>query len=427
MFARPGASSSKWLFQLPSLSRCLVVHASQFQHILGAADPTGNAYAGDPLAMVSLKKRGMLLETFVRTIICDLHPHMKDEDARSQTRRVDGRRLCSHQEPWDWTLGGRRIESKSAQLCDYAKSDTWRVDFRGVKLALDGQRNEQPFDDLYLLIYTPSGFAVLRHDLKTGVQRDGLRTALEGYRVSVVGSTNQSWEAAVSTILAKLIKRGSCELLCWVDMKDPRTHDLYAGARKHLALQGTFLGSPLNGVAAVRRGHRIQQMAVEIDQMTNPEAVIQVVRKDTRRAGNMRASNNAAVDWIRDGIGVEIKHAQPSFCSRDRAWHCTFSGIKTTLAGVPQGRHFDELWLALYSPCGITFWRHPVDYEGLAPCGKLTALRGSSMELRASRKASDLQEAVSHMKSKLGAAGCTLLATVWWDEHDCGTADSAHG
>ena len=72
-----------------------------------------------------------------------------------------------HMTLYDFLLGSRRVEVKSARMA-WSSTCGWYVRFPGINLA-HAQRPECAFDDLYLVILSPSGLHLVQHDLVTGV------------------------------------------------------------------------------------------------------------------------------------------------------------------------------------------------------------------------------------------------------------------
>ena len=160
------------------------------------------------------------------------------------------------------------------------------------------------------------------------------------------------------------------------------------------------------------RGHRIQQIGLEIDRLRNPSARFAIPTDEMAESGVRRGRHNASVDWVRDDVKVELKHAKVRYHQRDR-WLVDFSGIKAGMADRQRTQHFDELWLAMYSPCDLHFLKHPPCYDFLSSAGLRTEVDGQQLAVYGSRGA-HVSDAVENMKLKLYARGCTSLATVRW-------------
>ena len=297
---------------------------------------------------------------------------------------------------------------KSAQLTFDKCHNTWRVVFRCVKFARDGCRDLQPFDDLYLVIFAPSGLHILLHDQETGVARAGVATKACGHNILVRGSCGETWAEALPTILQKMQHRGCCEIVARLSAADPLTQALYTRLRQESvsACEETYRHIPMSLMNPSIRGQRVQQVGMEIDRIQNPTAFFSQPHDEKTITGARRGKANASVDWRRDDVRVEVKHGKVALQSRD-GWQAQFSNIKT------DSPDFDELWLALYSPCGLYFLKHPPCYTSLASTGVLTKMAGKKLIIYGGRGL-DVQDAVHNIKMKLQAHGCELHATVAW-------------
>ena len=402
-------TKNKRCIQGPCGRRYLVLPVSHFQHIIDDIAPTCVPYAGDPLALTSPSRRGKLLEALVRDVLVQAGGAAYGHSAISNKCCVNGRRRGLHQAEWDWTLSGRKIEVKSSQLGFDKCNKTWRVYFAGVKLARDGYRDLQPFDDLYLAIYAPSGFSILLHDQETGVTPAGALTKAKGHDIVVRGSCGETWTGALATILQKMMHRGCCKLVAQVSTADPLAQALYTRLRQEsiAALEEAYREVPMSLMNPTVRGRRVQRIGMAIDQMQNPTAVFAKPRDGKTHNGFKRGETNASVDWKRDDMKVELKHAKVTFCSRAE-WQIRFSNVKADAAV------FDELWLAVYSPCGLYFLKHPPCYTSFGSRGVLTKITGRQLKVCAGRGL-DVQDAVDEIMMKLQARGCELLATVVWN------------
>ncbi|CAE7725862.1 unnamed protein product [Symbiodinium sp. CCMP2456] len=402
------------LIQSPCGHRCYILPASQFQHIIDDVGLSSLPYAGDPLALTSPSRRGKLLESLVRDVLGQTPPTDSDADASSIGCCVNGRRKGRHQAEWDLTVRGRKVEVKASSLSFDVQHSTWRVCFTCVKFARDGYRDFQPFDDLYLVIYSPSGFHILLHDQQTGVSTAGVRTQIHGHNIFVRGSRNETWTDALPTILHKMLQDGQCKLVAHVSMRESRAQALYARLSEEstAAFENVYYDIPLGKMNPVIRGHRIQQIGLEIDRLRNPSAQFGIPTDEIAESGIRRGRHNATVDWVRDDVKIELKHAKVRYHPRGE-WMVEFSGIKAGMADRQQTQQFDELWLAMYSPCGLHFLKHPPCYDFLSSTGLRTEVHGRRLAVCGSRGA-HVSDAVEGIKLKLYARGCTSLATVRW-------------
>ena len=371
------------------------------------------AYGDDPLANVSGKRRGMLLESLARGILERLHPQSLSADAESALSCRDGHRRSSQMAEWDFSFGGRRIEVKSAMLCFHKTRQVWSVTFHGIKLTQNRCRHSQPFDDLYLLIYTPAEFYLIRHDLQTGVTSTGVATAAAGHAIRVYGQVGQAaWNTAMKTILDKMLLSGTCELVSKVARTDPMVSKLYSELlQKARQLQDkVYEGIPMNTMSTSARGSRIQRIALEFDKVNHAGSTFTDASGEPTAHHCMRRSiNNAAVDWIRDGVRVEVKSAKVVFDPNLRRWQCVFRRIQDR-----SKLRFHELWLGMYSPFGLDFFNHTSFRSGLSSAGLPSADAGRRLCLAARPQDACVEAAVQRMKAKLEAAGATPLFTLPW-------------
>ena len=94
-----------------------------------------------------------------------------------------------------------------------SKAALWTVQCQQVRLAF-GERAELAFDDLYLVILSPRGFHLIKHDLVTAVSTRGKLTEVQGHMIKMAGRTSTgSWKDALDDILWKLCERCGCSLL----------------------------------------------------------------------------------------------------------------------------------------------------------------------------------------------------------------------
>ena len=404
----------------PLLRRGLVVlDSSCFRHIIDPVSHSQAAYRGDMLARVSEKRRGMCLESLARETLERLYPGSTSADACSELMCYSGKHRPRHISEWDFTLGGRRIELKSAMLCFLPRRRTWSVSFTKVKLGTIEHERQQPFDDLYLLIYTPADFYLVKHDLQTHVSTAGIRTRLQGHTISVLGQSGQiSWEAALNTILDKLLLSGGCQLISRVPRSDPMVSALYRELSQSAGqLQDNLYDRiPMSTLSGSARATRIQRIALGFDQMQNADSTFATAHGEKTATGRRRGTSNAAVDWVRDGVRVEVKSSKVCFDRRSQLWYCTFSGIKESEEDSCGGTmlYFDELWLAIYSPCGLDFFKHASYRSSLVYSGACTGFTGRRMFVYASTRDTYMEAAVGRIKAKLEAAGAQPVLSLLW-------------
>ena len=392
--------------------RLVVLSSAQFQHIIANEGHTSWAYASNPLAKVSHSQRGLMLEGFAWQVLEKVHLKGTCEHANKRSQR-----LCAggRRSEFDFLFMGRRLELKTSQLCYCAYKMCWRVRFLGVKLATDGYRAHQPFDDLYLLIFAPDGFYLIKHDLQTGVSTQGVRTACQGHMIHLAGRRGQTWQEALQTILSRLTSQGSGELISYTANSHPLAQALYSelSDREADPLTQVYKGIPLGTFNPILRAQRIQQIALEVDRMQNPGSTFENASGEISPGGIRRGRSNAAVDWVRDGTRVEVKSCKLYFSCRK--WKCTFFSIKEGLTGDGRNSYFDELWLAIYSPCGLDFFKHREWHTRLRRSGERTAALGKTLEICGPIDERCPSSALKHIKARFEEEGAEPQCTVQWD------------
>ena len=412
----PGIARSYRCAALPASCRQLVVLPSScFQHIIDDVGDTTAAFASDQLSITSPYRRGHLLEDLANRVLERLHPGCCVQDPPASATSSTGQPGGKGKADWDGTFQGRRLEFKTAQLSYQRSRSRWQLAFHDVKFARDG-RASQPFDDLYLLAYAPDGFYLLKHDLATGITSCGGRNATRGHRISVSSHTGQSWREAMCTILAKLMSTGTCKLLAIISKADPLVQAMYcrlSGLNCSLA-STVYEGIPWSTMSPALRAHRVERIGVELDQLLNPRSAFSTAAGEVTSRGCRRGVSNAAVDWVRDSTRVEVKSAKMMFDVRQPRWVCYFSKIKLPGCGDSCSIYFDELWLAVYSPLGIHFFKHWGWRDRLYGKRRL-AVEGTALSVCGRRNDLDFRSALKDMRGNLEAAGAELHAVVLWE------------
>ena len=378
--------------------------ASQFQHIIGDFGRTSEAYArhaGRALSLLSESRRGTILQKFCRYKLSTLHPDSKFEEPAVGSR-CDGRRRSANQSEWDFTMDGRRIECKSGQMSWDRHLKCWRVCFHRIKFPLPGVRDCASFDDLYLTIFSPDSLHIIKHDFRMGVSTSGKRTESSGHCIYVNAPKDEEcWCSARSQILRKLLT--SCTLVAHVDLAVSELSNWFPHQVTSLSVpqDHAYEGVPLVGMSNALRGLRIEKIALKVDRSLHPNSSF--LLSDRR------------VDWIRDGVGVEVKASQMYFNFSRQTWVCKFQGIKYASKCGFDHTYFDELWLAIYSPCGIHFLKHPGGTAHFVDNGLQEQDSGKVIVVSAPKYVLDVREALKKMLEKMEAWGCQLFAEVLWD------------
>ena len=387
-------------------TRCFaaMLKAAEFQHIFDKVGVTHQVYAGNPLAAMSFSRRGLLLQEWGRHILESKNPNLSAAPAALGTC-INGTKRSTHNAKYDMLLGDKRVELKSAQLSWCQSKDSWVAMWRSIKFPFLNHRKTAPFDDLYLTLFCPNGLYFLKHDLKTAVSSDGIRTAELGHSITVVaGKQATSCEAATASVLHKLCSQGGCVQVGFGRVNDSFVQELLS-SHKNLG-DAFYRRTPLAFLNGPARGLLIQKLMCEIDKSVNGTSIFTLPKDQPTYRGleHSRGSGNTTVDWIRDGVRVEAKHARLCFNMKAQRWQCVFAAIKAEL--------FDELWLALYSPEGIDIYLHNPSLH-LTPSGIQTENLGHRIYLYGPAHELDPGRALEAIRSKL--SHCRHIATVSWD------------
>ena len=388
--------------------RCyLLLPASSFQHILRDTGRTNKAYighSGHELSLRSLKCRGMILSEFCKKELARQHPKSKFEEPTRGTC-CNGARRHATQVEYNFSRDGRKIKCKSAQMSWDNANKVWRLLFHGVKLPCPSVRDQAPFDDLYLIMFSPDSLHIIKHDLETGVRSAGKRTGSIGHQISVQGARGQEcWQRARSQILDKFLTKGRNTLVAQKDLSTMKVRSwLTQQMRAMTALHDhEYQGVPLSHMTPTVRGLRIEQIAFEVDQCLHPNCSF------------VKCSSSGTADWLRGGVRVEIKHGQMLLNKKAQFWRCKFQRIKCAHEGVRDMDSYDELWLAIYSPFGIHFLKHPGGKVHFCDTGVGQQAFGSDIDIYAPKHVLDVREALDEMLRKMKEWGCQPLATIPW-------------
>ncbi|CAE7238164.1 Slc35a3, partial [Symbiodinium microadriaticum] len=320
---RPNPIRAAWPVADPSLglgARQLVVPAREFKAILEGVGETSKAYAGNPLAQLCPKRRGQVLQNAVRQVLSQKHSDMQVEDPFPGIG-IRGTRLRPDQARYDFSIGGRRVECKSAQLCWYQAEVRWKAQFCGIKL------DQNQFDDLYLALFTPSNVLVLQHDLHTCMSRAGRHTAELGWRVTVGGRKHQTnWRDANVALAKQLFNADSnCRPVAVLQVNGPEISVALShasGSRSKQLADKFYKESPLQLANPSTRGLRIEAIAFELDKRMHPEAL--------------------------NGTRVEVKHGVLRFKDQRCVWTCSFTGIRSRRAGTDKDAKDRNCWTPLH-------------------------------------------------------------------------------
>lgn len=156
---------------------------------------THNAYIGVPLAGMSEKARGDVLEQVARRVMEEKLGLCANDPMHGTC--INGSKRGKNNAACDFVIGDRRVEVKSAQMRWDSHARCWTAHWQNIK--------RDAHDELVLVLYTPSGVHVFVHDGAYGVTTRGtLQTACGGV-VRVLASRNSASIAiATEALLTKM-------------------------------------------------------------------------------------------------------------------------------------------------------------------------------------------------------------------------------
>lgn len=380
--------------QKSSASLCcqpLLLRASEpeFKHLLEEG-PTEMVYSNSILGKMSTQEQGNLLQDWARQTLRKIHPERVFLDPEPGVR-CDGGRRSAYQAEYDFAMDEVRVEVKSSRLTWDLSKQVWLAAFWHIKLSC-GKRGDALFDDLYLVLASPSDLLLIKHDLCTGISSDGKRTETTGHKLTVYGGAGDSCREALDTILHKLCEENNCTVVARQSLCDAHLDVILAAHRD--CHQEVYCGIPLSNLSSAKRGLRIEGMALAIDRQLHPESEF--------------LHDAGLADWARDGVRVEMKSCKLVYCKTKLHWYCRFRSIK------PQC--FEELWLAIYSPQDVRFYKCSSTNDlGLITNGVRTEHFGLDVSVSVSRYEEDLLEALRVIETKLMSRGCMPVAVVEWE------------
>ena len=156
---------------------------------------TSQFYCEDPLASMSPQLRGLRVEKIVMEVDRLIHANSTFAEPGLEYA-IDGKRRGKHRASYDWIRDGKRIEVKHSQLSFNNRGCRWYCTFSCVRRAC--------FDELLLVIYSPRGLDIFKHDGSYG-----LSTARASQSISLCAGTRAlDWLSALQTIEAKLESNG---------------------------------------------------------------------------------------------------------------------------------------------------------------------------------------------------------------------------
>ena len=386
--------------QLPVERRPLVLKATEFQHFFEEG-PTEQVYANTPIAGLGQYQQGKMVEEWAKGVLQKQNFQAEISDPEPGICR-DGSRRGAYREEHDFLIGGRRVEIKSSRMAWSTTGGRWYVVFSKVKLPY-GERTQPAFDDLYLVVLSPKGVHLIKHDLVTGLSTCGKRTGVSGHMIRVHGSRGtKCWEDACGEILEKLCQRGGCSVVHEQPLSDLDFQEILS--ERVSPGQTAVAGIPMSSMSRQKKGNRIQEIGLALDRMLNPESAFSFT-------GGNRGTSNAPADWVRGSVRVELKSSVLTFDRSNNRWLCRFYCIKTVL--------FDELWLAIYTSVGIHYYRSKYGNScslGFVKAGVATKIDGHQLQFNGSCGELDPLEAFKTIEAKIISRGCELVAIVEWEK-----------
>ncbi|CAK0904865.1 unnamed protein product [Prorocentrum cordatum] len=361
---------------------------------------TADLFRGLPLAHLTPKSRGDILAAVARNVTGDLRKNKDRIKDPVPGLRVDGRQRPQCQAEYDWLCNGRRIECKSSQLQFNSRRSRWFFKFRAVKLSLQGHRAQDAFDDLVLVLYSPRRIYIYRHDLSTGLTTAGKLTPSRGHDIQIASTKTLCWRTGLESILAKLdAGTTACERVADLPLEDYRISHAISKRNAH-TMHNVYKNVPLASLSPPVRGLVLQRLAQEVDDVVS-------------QISSTPAGCSAVYDWSRNGVRVECKSSQLTWCMRKKVWQVMFAHVKI-VGNLRQNSVFDELHVVVFSPRGIYIYHHDLKL-GVSSAGVATQAEGCSIVVHASCKDVSWSDGLDSILSKLDRGGCRRLAHIHWD------------
>ena len=330
---------------------------------------THDAYVGVPLADLSSKARGDILECVVRRVLEQRACEAATDPVSSST--VSGRKRGRNSAAYDFGLCGRHVEVKSAQLKWDMHGRYWMAVWQAIK--------PDEHDDLYLALYTPSGVFLYLHDGVYGVSTNGKAQASSGGKVHAVGPRSELSIAKATAVV--------CEKLESMFVTHVPREQLDVSRRT--VTHDAYVGVPLANLSSKARGDILECVVRRVLEQRACEAATDPVASSTV-SGRKRGRNSAAYDFGLCGRRIEVKSAQLNW--NQRRWITEWQHIKPD--------EHDDLYLALYTPSGVYIYLHDGVY-GVTTSGKAQEASGGKVSAYGPRSEPSIEKATAVVCKKL--------------------------
>ncbi|CAK0872149.1 unnamed protein product [Prorocentrum cordatum] len=401
--------SGRSFFLAPQGVRHLILQASSFSNILQASNAnTSDVFAGAPLSTITPSLRGDVIAEVARQVDAEVNPRSIFERG-VLGNCCNGSRRGPNIMEYDWLRDGLRVECKSSKMSWVPSRKSWEFAFYHIKIAHGEARRVAAFDELLLVLYTPTHLYFYRHWGTFGLRSAGRLTSTVGHQLRISsGGGIEDWRLALKHVLGKLDDgANSCERLSIMPLADNRIQ--HALDSRCNVTQKIFNGCPLFEVTPATRGKRLEVLTRRVDRIVNPCAEMKWPDSGYCVGGLQRRGVHRAVcDWHRDDIRVECKSSQLQWDKHRKRWLFQFQNVKFS---IPPS--FDELLLAFYTPRGVYIYRHDLRF-GISSCGVATSVRGHRIGVYGPCQEADWQVALDTMINKIGESGCDRVAFVRW-------------
>ena len=271
-------------------------------------------------------------------------------------------------------IGGRRVEVKNSQLSWDTSQNRWVANWQNVK------RDE--YDDLLLILYTPSALYIFLHNHSYGVSTSGKSQCSSGGTVTVYAPCNESCiSAATDAIRAKIAP------MYYATIGFPEFEDLVTTTRTH----DVYKGVPLATHSSQARGQILERVARRVMETTmgmkasDPPSGVRV-------NGSKRGRNCETYDFMMGGRRVEVKNSQLSWDTTHHRWMAQWHAIKRD--------EYDDLLLVLYTPYDLHIFMHD-HVLGVSTRGRLQGATGGKVVVYAPRNEASISAATDAILKKM--------------------------